>query len=69
MGSNTREGAGLLDTGVSTAGNSAEAASRSVEPRLPSGEHIISNLASTLTEDKRNGGGISKASRCVRHES
>ena len=50
-GSSTRKGAGSLDTAVSTAGNSAEAASRPVEPRLPSGErHIFFDLSSIFTE-------------------
>lgn len=61
-GSSTRKGAGSLDTAVSTAGNSAEAASRPVEPRLPSGErHIFFNLSSIFAErrkerKKREGG-------------
>ena len=67
LGSSTRKGAGSLDTGVSTAGNSAEAASRPVEPRLPTGEHIFFNLPSIFT-DRREKSRDSKILHRVRHE-
>ena len=69
-GTSTRKGAGSLDTAVSTAGNSAEAASRPVEPRLPSGErHIFFNLSSIFTERKKKEGRRDlKILHHVRHE-